>query len=116
MANQEMDPVGFTVDYNIEVENLGEQVEAKLKADVEERLLKLCKGHTDLVSAAVALEVPAQRTTTFLYRARIVAYARPENIAGVAEEETPEAALRSALKAVERQVRERRDKLRERSR
>ena len=45
--------------------------------------------------------------------ARVVVYIRPENIAGVAQDETAEKALRGALQAVERQVRERRDKLRE---
>jgi ribosome-associated translation inhibitor RaiA len=116
MANQAPDPSGFTVDYNIEIENLGEQQERKLKADTEQRLHKLLKGHTDLTGAAVALETLAQRTTQFIHRARVVVYARPENIAGVAEAETPEAALREALSAVERQVREKRARLRDRTR
>ena len=79
-----------------------------------EQLTKLSKGHHDITGAAIALEVVAQNGDPFLYRGRVVVYMRPENIAGVAEHATPEGALRDALRAVERQVREQRDKLRER--
>ncbi|RIK33696.1 MAG: 30S ribosomal protein S30 [Chloroflexi bacterium] len=105
--------MGFTVEYHIEARNLGEVVENNLKAEAEERLRKLMKGHSDITGAAVALTEPAERTTSFLYRARVVVYARPEQIAAVSEEETPQAALKGALTAVERQVREKRDRLRE---
>jgi ribosome-associated translation inhibitor RaiA len=113
MADTEAAKLGFTVEYHIDARNLGEVVEENLKAEAEKRLHKLLEGHSDLTGAAVALTEPAERTTSFLYRARVVVYARPEQIAAVAEEEEPQAALKAALTAVERQVREKRDKLRE---
>jgi ribosome-associated translation inhibitor RaiA len=105
----------FAIEFYNEVQELGDVVEASLRTEAESRLQALQKGHTDLTGAAVALERPAERASAYLYRARVVVYIRPENIAGVAECDTPEGALKEALGAVERQVREKRDKLRERS-
>jgi ribosome-associated translation inhibitor RaiA len=86
-----------------------------LRDEALKRLRKLASGHTDLVGASVALDKPAEnRATAYVYRARVVAYIRPDNIAAVEQEETAQAALKGALDALERQVRERRDKLRER--
>jgi len=88
--------------------------EEQLQTLIEQQLAKLSKGHHDITGAAIALEAVAQNGDPFLYRGRVVVYMRPENIAGVAKHATPEGALRDALRAVERQVREQRDKLRER--
>jgi hypothetical protein len=53
-------------------------------------------------------------TTPHRYEVRVVAYMRPEHVVAVEKQETVEGALKGALNAVERQVRELRDKLRER--
>lgn len=111
MAMQE-----FTYEFLNEVENLGEALEERLRTEAETRLRKLQKGHSDLIGAAVSLEQPVKAETNFLYRARVVAYVRPDNVAAVAKEADPLVALKQALSGVERQVRERRDKLRQRSR
>lgn len=86
----------------------------QLRTMIEQAIAKLAKDHHDITGAAVALEPVAQNGAPFVFRGRVVLYMRPENIAGVAEHDTPEGALRGALHAVERQVREARDKLRER--
>ncbi|MEZ4728126.1 MAG: HPF/RaiA family ribosome-associated protein [Caldilineaceae bacterium] len=111
MAMQE-----FTFEFLNEVENLGEVLEDRLRTEAETRLRKLQKGHSDLIGAAVSLEQPAKAETDFIYRARVVAYIRPETMAAVAKEADPMVAIKHALSNVERQVREQRDKLRQRSR
>ncbi len=89
-------------------------LEDKLRQEAEDRLRKLAKGHTDLTGAAVALELEDKAANTpYLIRARVVVYTRPEYIAGVEKADTPTAALSGALSAVERQVRAKREKLRE---
>ena len=79
-----------------------------LRDEAERRLRKLSGGQRDMVGAAVTIERPAHGETSFLYQARVVAYVKPENVAAVEKADTAEAALKAALSAVERQVRERR--------
>lgn len=111
MQNQELE---FAYEFHNMAGDLGEMLEDRLKVEVETRLNKLSKGHTDLTGAAVALEKEdKQAITGSPIRARVVVYTRPENIAGVEVATDAMAALKGALTAVERQVREKRDKLRE---
>lgn len=79
-----------------------------LRTDVEAQLRDLAAGHKDLTGASVALEQPVQAESSYLYQARVVAYMRPANMVGVERHEMATAALRGAVEAVERQVRERR--------
>ena len=111
MSNQE-----FTFEFVNETENLGEVLDERLYTEAETRLRKLQKGHTDLIGAAVSLEEPAKAQTNFVYRARVVVYIRPENMAAAAQAADAMGALKEALSGIERQVRERRDKLRQRTR
>jgi ribosome-associated translation inhibitor RaiA len=85
-----------------------------LKQEAERRLRELTKGHKDLIGASVAVEEWANRTTSFVYRARVVAFIRPDNLAAEEKADTPEAALKGALDGVTRQIREQREKLRKR--
>jgi hypothetical protein len=79
---------------------------------VEDRLLALTDGHTDLVGAAISATEPAQGAAQpFIFEVRIVVYTRPNDIAAVKQGDTLQAALKAALTAVERQVREKREKL-----
>jgi ribosomal subunit interface protein len=104
----------FTWEFNNEVTSMSPEMEQSLRDEAEQRLNDLRRGHTDLVGAAVSLEQLAPQRTPDFYQARVVVYIRPENIAGVAKEDNPVTALKSALNSVERQVRENRDRLRER--
>jgi ribosomal subunit interface protein len=80
---------------------------------VEERIQKLAKGHTDITGAAVNLTQPAQNTeTAYIFEATVVLYARPDTIVATEEAGDLEGALKGALDAVERQIREKREKLR----
>lgn len=88
-------------------------VTSEWRAEAESRLRALAEGESDLIGASVAVEEEAKgEDPPHVYQARVVAYARPENVVAVEKGETIEVALGGALDAVERQVRERREKLR----
>ncbi|MDX1520792.1 MAG: HPF/RaiA family ribosome-associated protein [Anaerolineae bacterium] len=100
----------FHFEFNKEVSRLSnEQI-----GEVEQRLRTLAEDHTDMVGAAVAVEELTHDKTPHLFQARVVVYIRPENIAAEEKADSADMALTGALEAVERQVRQRRTKLRER--
>ncbi len=102
-----MDSADFYVDYDSEVPEFTDD----LKVDVERRLRDLAGEDTDMVGAAVAVSAPGKGAEPFLYQARVVVYARPEDIAAVKQDRNVRVALRNALSAIERQVHEKRDRL-----
>lgn len=107
----EQGPVDLDIEFYSEVKTL----EDELRPEAEKRLRELAKGHRDMVGASIAIEEPAaNRETPYVYRARVVVFIRPENIAGEEQADTPQAALKGALDAVTRQVREKRRKMRTR--
>ena len=99
-----MSEMDFHIEFNIELSG----IQPDLLDEVADRLKKLSAGHTDLIGAAVGLEKIADGDTPYLYRGRIVVHIRPENIAAVSEEKSPDLALRSSLEAIEDQVRAKR--------
>jgi ribosome-associated translation inhibitor RaiA len=99
----------FYIDYNIDVEEAGDE----FRNETEQRLRDLAADHTDMVGAAVALEKTVDTQSYDLYRVRIVVYMRPQDIVVTKEDEEPMLTLRDALDALERQVRESREKLAE---
>ena len=88
--------------------------EDTLRAEAEDKLLALTEGHDDLIGASVSMEELTGRTTPHCFKASVVVYIRPDNVAATEKAETAERALKGALSAVERQVRELRDRLRNR--
>ncbi|MBN1979673.1 MAG: HPF/RaiA family ribosome-associated protein [Anaerolineae bacterium] len=92
---------------------LSDRVEAELRAEVERRLRALTEGHTDMTGASVAVAELTGDATPHIYEVRIVVYVRPEDVVAVEKRETAGGALKGALDAVERQVRELRARLRE---
>jgi len=82
-----------------------------LRMEAEGRLVALTKGRDDLTGAAVNMEELSGDTTPHRYQATAVVYKRPTNVAATEKAETAEAALKGALSAVERQIREMRDRL-----
>jgi len=108
--------------YNFDFEfqsKLGEagDLNEKLRSEAETRLHKLARGHSDLTGASVIIEnIIPQAPTPYLYRARVVAYIKPEYVDGTKEADTAMSAMKGALDAVERQVRETRAKIRDRHR
>ncbi len=103
-----MDAGDFEFEFYSDIPN----AEDGLKQQAERRLRELTKGHKDMVGASVAVEQWVNKTNPFVYRARVVAFIRPDNLAAEEKADTPEAALKGALDGVIRQVREQRKKLR----
>lgn len=85
--------------------------ERSLRAEAEDRLRELAAGHSGMIGASVAVEQLTHGETLHVYQARVVAYAKPDNVVAVEKGETAEKALKGALDAVERQVRDLRDRL-----
>jgi ribosome-associated translation inhibitor RaiA len=104
-----MDKPEFPIEYNTDVPVFAKE----LQDEVEERLLSLAGDHTDLTGASIAVSQPAQRDVPFVYEARILVSMRREDVVGRETSDTLQGALKGALNAVERQVRERRKKFKE---
>jgi len=105
-----------TLEFDFEFLNeapLTDRVESELRVEAERRLRALTEGHNDLIGAAVAVEELTGDTTPHAYEVRVVAYMRPDHVVAVEKQETVVGAMKGALEAVERQVREYRTKLRE---
>lgn len=106
-----MDELEFTVEFSSDLTN--EAMEINLFEEADKRLRDLAHGHTDLIGAAVTVRQVAHGKTPHLFEATVVAYIRPENIAATEKADNEMAALKGALVAVERQVREKRRKRKE---
>jgi ribosome-associated translation inhibitor RaiA len=98
-------------DFEIEFYSEIDPLEEGIIEEADRRLRKLATGNTDITGASLAVEVAAQAENPFLYRVRVVVYTRPENVSAEEQSDTVRGALKGALSALERQVRERRDKL-----
>ena len=103
-----MDELDFTIEFNSDLED--DEFEAELMAEADSRLRELARGHDDVTGAAVTVRQQAAQETP-IYEATVVAYVRPENVAGKEKDESPRMGLRRALDAVERQIREKRERL-----
>jgi ribosome-associated translation inhibitor RaiA len=103
-----MTELDFTIEFNSE--SLSDQVEAELFLEADTRLRQLTEGHSDLRGAAVNVRRPAKTETSFIYEVTVVVYARPSQIAASQKDADPLVALKGSLDAVERQVREKREK------
>ena len=107
-----MEVTGFTVEYHTETHELTDSLRAK----VEQRLEKLARGHRDITGASLAVQMVSGANRRHEYKVRLVLYHKPDNIAAVHKADTVANALLEALDAVERQVREHRERQRERTR
>jgi ribosome-associated translation inhibitor RaiA len=97
----------FYVDYNIEVNDVGDE----FKRETEQRLRELASSHSDMIGAAVALEKTVDTESYDVYRVRIVIYKRPQDIVVTKQDADPMVTLRDALDTLEGQVRASREKL-----
>jgi ribosome-associated translation inhibitor RaiA len=102
----------MTTDFTFEFYSEVPDLDAGLRADADNRLRELAAGHTDLVGTSIGVEELTGATTPYRYQARVLVYMRLNDVVAVEKDETAEAALDSALDAVERQIREARARLR----
>jgi Raf kinase inhibitor-like YbhB/YbcL family protein len=102
-------------EFYAELEGLSTEAQQLLRAETEARLGELTKGNRDMIGASVAVEPVAagQNQAPIRFRARIVVYIRPENLAVSEQDDSAELALGRALDAIERLVREHRAKRRQ---
>lgn len=107
-----MTELDFTLELNSE--GLSKETEYELFTEAESRLKQLARGHTDLTGAAINIRPPSGGETMYLHEVVIILYIRPNHIVAVQKETNPHLALKEALNAVERQVRDRREKLQKR--
>jgi len=112
MAGRKKVQASFSVEYAVEDATLTE----KMKSKVVARIGKLANGYSDISGVAVALTNVKGTKRNADYRCRLVVYSKPDNIAAVRMASTETVALKDALDAVERQMRGRRERMRERSR
>ena len=101
-------------DFDLEFRSNLPNADDGIRSEAEERLRKLARGHWDITGAFVDVSREIDRNNSSIYRARVVVYIRPENLTAAEERESPESALKGALRDVERQVREKRERLRAR--
>ncbi|MDF1514165.1 MAG: HPF/RaiA family ribosome-associated protein [Anaerolineae bacterium] len=99
--------------FNLELHNGTAYPDDPFRREAALHIEELCKGHDDITDAAVALEELSGDETPHVYQARVILYVRPNDVIAVIKEPDPMMALKAALDAVERQVREQREKLSE---
>jgi len=107
-----MHAVSFDIEYTSDTPELTNT----LKGKVEKRIQKLTHRHKDVTGASLAVETLSGANQHPDYRVRLVLYHRPDNVAAVRKDDSVANALHDVLDAVERQVREQRERLRARNR
>lgn len=104
-----MNELDFTLELN--ADGVSQRTELALFTEAEGRLKELAEGHQDMTGAAINIREAGKGQQTFLFEATVVVYIRPTHIAATNKNPDPVVAVRQALEAVERQVREQREKL-----
>lgn len=97
--------------FTIEFQSEGVPDDGFLREEAERRLQSLADEEDDIAGASVAVERMEHETTPHLFRARVVVFVRPENLAATEKADSARGALKGALSAIERQVRSKREKL-----
>lgn len=102
-----------SLDFPIEFHSKVEFVNEKQKQKAVQRLFDLKADHTDMVGATITVDQVSRGETPHFFEAKVVIYMRPDRVVAVEKADAVETALKGALDAIERQVRERRAKLKE---
>ena len=102
----------FSIEYAVEDATLTE----RMKAKVQRRMRKLVNGYKDIFGVAVALRNVTGTKRNPDYKCRMIIYAKPVNIVAVQNASMESVAMLGALDSVERQIRDRRERMRERHR
>lgn len=102
----------FSIEYYVENARLGQRE----KGAIESRISKLAHSHRNISGASVALECVSGSNKRAEYKVRLVVYCKPTNIAASRTQDSVRLAVSEALEAIERQVREQRERMRERRR
>jgi len=103
-------------DFDIEYYAENATLSQREKSTIENRIYKLSKGHRDISGVSVALECISGDNKRAEYRARLVVYCKPANIVASRTHESIYSAITDALEAIERQIRDQRERMRDRHR
>ena len=76
-----------------------------------DQVTEVAEGHNDVVGASISLKELSGEETPHAYQARVVLYVRPNNITATEVMPAPIDSLQNALDAAIKQVREKREKL-----
>jgi ribosome-associated translation inhibitor RaiA len=100
-------------DFDFEFQTDLSYLSQKDRDKAEKRLRELGDGRKDIVGAAVSVrKMEGNQDVSRQHQARVVVYMKPDNKAAREKHKTAEQALKNAVDAVIRQVREHWDKMR----
>ncbi|MDX1614391.1 MAG: hypothetical protein R3300_08780, partial [Candidatus Promineifilaceae bacterium] len=105
--SDELNELDFTIEMN--AEGIGPGLEADLFAIADARLRELAGDKNDMIGAAVNIRQPAAGETPPLHEVTVVAYTRPKHVAATEKQRNVIGALKGALDAVERQIKQKRE-------
>lgn len=104
--------MGMT-DFEFEFQTDLPYLSQKRRDKAEQRLRELGDGHKDVIGAAVTVrKVEGQQDVSRQHQARVVVYMKPDNKAATEKHADAEQALKNAVDAAIRQVRDHWDKMR----
>jgi len=107
-----MDRVNFPIEFNNEMDDV-KKSENEFFTLAVDRLSKLAGGHDDISGGVVNFKRPAkEHQTSYINEVTIVVYMGSDHIAATQKGEQFQTVLDLVLKAVERQVRENRQRKR----
>lgn len=106
-----MNELDFTIE--MDAEGIPRETEAEMFREADTRLRELAGDHDDMTGAAINARRIAHGGTPHLFEVTIALYIRPEHMAATEKQADPMTAMKGALDAIERQVRQKRDRLRE---
>lgn len=99
----------FPIEIHAETDGFTEELQRK----TGDRLLRLKGDHTDMVSATISVEEIARGERPFRYQFKAILHMRPDRVVASEKADNVRSAMKGCLSALERQVRERRAKLKE---
>ncbi len=97
--------------FDFEFINETDQPDAEFYQLAYDEITTVAEGHNDITGAHVSLEELSAEETPHAYQARVVLYVRPSNITATEKMPSALSAMQEALDEAMRQVREKREKL-----
>lgn len=98
--------------FDLEFLNQTDLPDADLYDVAHDEILGIAEGHKDILGASISIDELSSGTTPHAFEARVVIYARPDHMAATEVKPSAMEALKKALNAAVKQVRDKREKLR----
>lgn len=98
--------------FEFEFYNETDQPDDELYKIAYEKITEVAEGHNDIVGASISLKELTGDETPHAYESNVVLYVRPDNISATQVEESALDSLQNALEAAIKQVRDKREQLR----